>query len=302
MLDCAADLGAGSVSVADVVERSGVSRRTFYQLFVDREDCFHAAFEQAVSDLSEDLAAAYDSSASWRERVRAGLFSLLCFFEAHPHTARVLVRESALAGIRTLERREELLTVLASVIEEGAREKKTDGVKVALPVLTGEGVVGGVLAVIQRRLLKTSQSSLVELTNPLMSMIVTPYLGAAAARRELQRALPDSAPQQAECPLVKDPFKGAGMRLTYRTVRVLTAMEEHPGASNRVIGEAAGIKDQGQVSKLLTRLKRAGMIANTGLPPGRGAHNSWELTDTGQRVVSTIKTSTEDCQKQNKER
>ena len=48
------------------------------------------------------------------------------------------------------------------------------------------------------------------------------------------------------------------MRLTYRTVRVLMATAEHPGASNRLIADTPEITDQGQISKLLGRLQRAG--------------------------------------------
>ena len=52
------------------------------------------------------------------------------------------------------------------------------------------------------------------------------------------------------------------MRLTYRTVRVLLAIAQHPGASNRQIGEDAGVHDQGQISKLLTRLHKLGLVDN----------------------------------------
>ncbi len=96
--------------------------------------------------------------------------------------------------------------------------------------------------------------------------------------------------------MLADPFKEAGMRLTYRTVRVLSAIAECPGASNRAIGIAAGVQDQGQISKLLGRVERIGLVANTGLGPGTGAPNSWTLTDMGRQVVHAIRahgTSTE---------
>ena len=53
MFDVAAQQGAGSVTVAHVVERSGVSRRTFYEHFSDREDCLLAAFERALTLASD---------------------------------------------------------------------------------------------------------------------------------------------------------------------------------------------------------------------------------------------------------
>ncbi len=190
MLDTATELGAGHLSVADVVERSGVSRRTFYELFADREDCVYAAFEQALADASDRVLTAYLREKSWRERVRAGLVALLCFFDREPQAGRFLITESLAGGTRTVARRAEVIGRLTSVVEEGAAESKTT---ILPPALTGEGVVGGVLAVIQRRLVEESYTPLVELANPLMSMIVLPYLGAGAARRELERAIPTSA-------------------------------------------------------------------------------------------------------------
>src|SRR5258708_12944537 len=51
--DVVSERGAANVSVAHVVERSGVSRRTFYEIFSDREDCFLAAFEDALALVSQ---------------------------------------------------------------------------------------------------------------------------------------------------------------------------------------------------------------------------------------------------------
>jgi DNA-binding MarR family transcriptional regulator len=78
------------------------------------------------------------------------------------------------------------------------------------------------------------------------------------------------------------------MRLTYRTVRVLMAIAEHPGSSNRVIADAAEVLDQGQMSKLLARLQQISLIKNTGSGPVRGQPNAWTLTDKGWRVQGAI--------------
>ena len=78
------------------------------------------------------------------------------------------------------------------------------------------------------------------------------------------------------------------MRLTYRTVRVLLAIAQRPGASNRRIGEDAEVHDQGQISKLLTRLHKLGLIENTGAGHAQGAPNEWALTAKGQDVQREI--------------
>jgi DNA-binding MarR family transcriptional regulator len=67
-------------------------------------------------------------------------------------------------------------------------------------------------------------------------------------------------------------------------VRVLTFIGEHPGASNREVADGAGISDQGQISKLLTRLERLELVVNTGEGQTQGGSNSWHLTERGSLV------------------
>jgi AcrR family transcriptional regulator len=291
MFDVATERGSANVTVAHVTERSGVSRRTFYEVFEDREDCFLAAFEQALEFACGRVVPAYQSQEKWSERIRAALSALLSFLDEEPVVGRLLIVESLSGGPRTLERRGQAIVRVTSAIDDGREEAKA----AAPPSLTAEGIVGGVFSVIHSRLLDKGRESLIGLLNPLMSMIVLPYLGATAARRELDRAAPKTESRrkaQGE-PLLSDPFKDAGMRLTYRTVRVLMAIVDNPGASNRTIGERAGIDDQGQISKLLGRLQRIGLVSNTGLGPGQGAPNAWSLTEKGQQVVHTIRSHTE---------
>jgi AcrR family transcriptional regulator len=290
MFDVATELGAGNVTVAQVTERSGVSRRTFYEIFEDREDCFLAAFEQALAFASERVLPAYRSCERWRERVRAALSELLSFLDEEPVVGRLLLVESLAGGPQALKRRGEVIAQITRAIDAGRTLKGTGGAAKAGPApLAAEGIVGGVLSVIYARLVR-GRDSLVGLLNPLMSMIVLPYLGAAAARRELELPAPDPVSQGAHSErLLSDPFKDAGMRLTYRTMRVLAAVHENRGESNRVIGRAAGVDDQGQISKLLGRLERIGLVQNTYVHPGKGAPNSWTLTENGRRVASTIR-------------
>ena len=78
------------------------------------------------------------------------------------------------------------------------------------------------------------------------------------------------------------------MRLTYRTARVLQAAAAHPGASNRHLGEQAGTHDQGQISKLLGRLQRLGLVQNAGGGQAKGEPNAWRLTALGERVTRQL--------------
>ena len=213
----------------------------------------------------------------------------------------MLICESQASGPRVAKRRAEIVDRLTQIVDQGRSEPKAQN---NISLLAAEGTVGGALTVIQTRLLGDDHTqshtrsarggeSLIALTNELMSMIVLPYCGAAGHRRELDRPTPAPETAHRDGALLPDPFKDAGLRLTYRTVRVLTAIAGHPQASNRQIGTSAGIADQGQISKLLARLERIGLIANTGIHPGAGAPNSWTLTEKGERIAHSIR-NTED--------
>jgi DNA-binding MarR family transcriptional regulator len=129
---------------------------------------------------------------------------------------------------------------------------------------------------------------LVGLLNPLMGMIVLPYLGARAARRELTRPVPPTRSRGVHAPH-RDLLDGLDMRLTYRTVRVLSALAAHPGSSNREVAQHAGITDQGQISKLLHRLCTLGLIHNAA-PDAKGHPNAWTLTPHGARIEQNLRT------------
>jgi DNA-binding MarR family transcriptional regulator len=121
-----------------------------------------------------------------------------------------------------------------------------------------------------------------------MWMIVLPYLGPTAAAKELTRTAPTRAAAPST-PRRSDPLRDLDMRLTYRTGRVLAVIAEEPGCSNVEIGARVEVKDQGQISKLLSRLARRGLIVNTGMGQARGAANAWHLTTRGHEVDSAIR-------------
>jgi AcrR family transcriptional regulator len=299
-VEVACGQGAPRLSVSDVVTHAGVSRRTFYELFADIEDCCLAAFAHGLALLEARVGAAggWDGSArngsgaaggangSWRASMRAALAATLAFCDEQPLLARFLIIESDGVGAGVAERRAAVFARLVDAID-GGRQKAGSAMA---PALTAEALAGGVLAVLQSRLRDPDGAPLVELTNPLMYTIVLPYLGAAAARRELECAVPSFVARPSADALPRlDPFREANMRLTYRTIRVLSAVAEHPGASNRTIGDAASVRDQGQISKLLARLERTGMIANARTGAGRGGANCWTLTDSGRQAVESVR-------------
>jgi AcrR family transcriptional regulator len=336
LVEVASERGAGRVTVAHIVARSGVSRRTFYEMFEDRDECFLVAFQDAVQRAAARVVPAFRGEemggaglvgagigavgVAWRERVRAGLLALLEFLDEEPGLGGLCVVDALGAGPAALASRAGVVARLVDAVDEGRAVAKAG---LGPSRLTAEGVVGGVLAVLYARLAEretahaagsrgsgvlssgaqrsqsrasaaesvaprahTRSKPLVGLLSPLMGTIVLPYLGPAAAARETRRAAPRA--RRRAVPQRSNPLEGLDMRLTYRTVRVLVAIAATPDASNREIAEAAGVQDQGQISKLLARLEHLGLVENSGGGSPRGEPNAWRLTPRGREVQETI--------------
>jgi AcrR family transcriptional regulator len=289
MVEVLAEHGLEEARVGRVCARAGVSRRTFYDLFEDRDSCLVAACDMAVEQLRGTVVSAYEREGRWRERVRSALTVLLESFDQEPDLARLCVVEALKGGPSVQERRRAVLEELTAVVDAGRLEARggSDASR-----LTAESVVGGAISVIHTRLIERDPRPLVELVNPLMGMIVLPYLGLAASRKELARATPVAAGTGASARRtpspVHDPFKDLPIRITFRTVRVLSTIADRPSASNREIAEFAGVRDQGQMSKLLRRIEKAGLIDNQSEGQARGEANAWRLTDRGRGILRAV--------------
>ncbi len=291
------ELGYAESSVSNIVARARVSRRTFYEMFANRDECLAAVLEEAFARIELEIEQAATGRRGWRERLRAGLWAILSFLDREPALARVCVVHTLAGGPVVRARREAVLAGLAAAVDEGRRGV---GRGRECTPLTAEGLVGAAYMIVYTRLLQDRGEPLSGLLGELMGMFVLPYLGPAAVRREQARPAPaPAAPVLARTavrsvsrwPPVKDsgdPLRGVAMRLTYRTVRVLEGVRECPGASNRQVADRAGIGDAGQVSKLLRRLERLGLLSNRSGGHAQGAPNAWWLTAKGEDIARDI--------------
>jgi AcrR family transcriptional regulator len=278
--------GLQAVTIARIIEDAKVARRRFYELFDDREDCFLATFDEAVATAEQRVRARVEEPAPWVDRIRNGLRALLELCDEEPELAKVCVVHASAGGRSVLSRRREVLLDLIRLVDGGrvVRRSATE-----LSSLTAEGVVGAVFAVIHDRLLAPERTRLTTLLSPLMAIVVLPYEGAGAAQRELSRAAELSRRRATKrSQKAHDPLEGLQMRMTYRTICVLSAIHGSPAASNREIADVAGIKDQGQTSKLLARLEGLGLLRNAGPGQAEGGPNAWELTARGTALTRSL--------------
>ncbi len=280
--------GIARLTVASILQRAHVARKTFYENFSDSEDCFLAAYEEALERVSRAARAAYAAEPDWRAGMRSAVCVLLELIDQERGLARICLTDAQAAGERVLERRVELVHQLAAAIDIGRECADT---RSQPQPLSGLAVVGGIRAVLQMHLLEEDQRPASELAGAIMSTIVLPYLGRAAARREIDAAgrVRRGSPPQARSRVDHRLLADMDLRLTYRTIRVLSVVRDHPGASNRYIANAAGILDAGQISKLLKRLAGLGLIENTGAGQRQGASNAWHLTPLGSQVQRSVR-------------
>jgi len=291
LLEALEDTGWPQLTVEGIVSRAHVSRRTFYDLFIDREDCLMFAFEETIERARVTVTDAQATAPDWRAGTRAALRALLEAMDADRVRARLCVVDALAAGDRVLNRREEIMSELAAAIDAG---REAPGAEPELGALTAEGLVGAVAAVLHSRLVHDDAGPLIELLDPLMSMITLPYLGAQTAQQEIRRRPARTATPRARPARNRDGdaegLTDLNVRVTYRTMRVLAAIGARPGASNRQVATDAGITDQGQISKLLSRLAGLELIENHGAGPAFGAANEWHLTTRGEAVTQAIRT------------
>lgn len=279
------DLGYCEATVSRICARAGASRRTFYELFQTRDECMVAVLDYTAELVASQLAAAKLKGLGWRERVRLGLWVVLATLEGEPALARVCIVQAARGETQLLERRAELLEGFATVLDEGRPE---DGTRAGLlTALNAEGLVGAALTILHARLWRGEREPLSGVYEELLGMILLPYIGAAATRREQARARPAPPQSTRHNAAYDDRPRPLPMRLTFRTMRVLETVAERSGASNRQVGIPAGITDPGQISKLLKRLQGLGLLENRS-PSGKGEANAWMLTGDGERVLRSI--------------
>lgn len=285
------ELGYAQTTVSRIAQRAGVSRGTFYALFADRDECLAAVWADLREALAEDLARLEAQSLPWRERMRAGLAAILGLLDREPALARVCIVECARGGPVLIEARERAVAQLAHALDAGRLDPDCE---LQPSEATAEILVHAVHGIVHSRLASAS-APLADLFGELMGLVVLPYLGPAAAGEESRRPAPAPLPEppgearQRRQPLGSAPLSVPKIRLTYRTTRVLECIGENPGATNVAVARAAGITDQGQISKLLARLEQHGLLRNTGEVEQKWAVNTWSLTPRGEALIQGVR-------------
>lgn len=189
VLEAVAAEGYQDTRVTDVIVRAGVSRKTFYEQFDEKEECFLAAYDRELTQLTEEVAAAFFGEEGvarpWADHVRDGVRAFLRYLAERPAAARVCMVDAMGAGSRAIAKREAALRNFTYLIDAGRSEARVE-----VPARTAVAVLGGANELIAAELLHGSAENVGQLAPDIVYLITVPFLGpkAAIAEREKTRA------------------------------------------------------------------------------------------------------------------
>lgn len=189
MIEAVAQRGYPETRVADVVEGAGVARKTFYDFFDDKQDCFLAAYDQVSAKQFEAASSAFSESPDgpWAERMRAATAALLELLASRPEEARFAIVEVLAAGPKALVRRDAALRRFAELVDVGRSESSIE-----LPGMTSVAIVGGVFELLYSEILHGATARLPARLPDIVYWITQPFLGADGAVVERERARQES--------------------------------------------------------------------------------------------------------------
>jgi AcrR family transcriptional regulator len=183
LAEAVAEHGFAGTTITHITQAASVSRRTFYEHFESKEDCFLAAYDVVLEQLRERIIAAAEAEEEWPQKVRAGISALLDFFAAEPALARLGMVESFVAGPEISRRHREAIESFIPLVRLGRAGLLDNERLERLPETTEDAIVGGMALLIARRISSGRTEQLPELLPDLVLFALTPYLGPAQAER-----------------------------------------------------------------------------------------------------------------------
>jgi len=176
VVEAVAKHGYNETTIGRITAAAKVSRRTFYEHFADKEDCFLAAYEMIDEHVRSSVLRAADEDEPWPEQVRERLSILLSVLSHDAAVARFYLVEPLAAGGEPAARYREAMQLLADAVRPQQSLADMD------VEVRDQALIGGVVALISRGLKMGEAERLPELLPDLTELVLAPYLGREAAR------------------------------------------------------------------------------------------------------------------------
>lgn len=238
------EAGYDALTVVRIVRAAGVSKRTFYENFSDKEDCFFATYDLIVRHTAREILAAQRRQGSRRDQIRAGILVFVREVAENPKAARLALVEVYNAGSAALER----IDHTSGLFEALVKASVDADCDVELSSLIVKGIVAGFSRVARARLLEGCEHELLrapgELEEWMLSLcfdeaweVCRPFRAARlAGRAEVAGSDRDGAVALGDHPLGPDERS-----LILCAVMRLTAREGYGSLTVPRIRTAAGV-------------------------------------------------------------
>jgi AcrR family transcriptional regulator len=237
MIEAISQRGYKATTVAHVIALAGVSRRAFYELFPNKQQCFLATYDIVVARSRKHVIDAWTVEHGWANRLHASCKALLDDVTENPKGPRLVLVDSLGIGCKARER-----MLLAGFTFErlvvGAFQLAPDGV--GLSQLTSRGIVGGVRHVVFKRLLEQREREVYMLTDEVLDWIESYRTPAAARLGVPPPAMPGRLPPNPAAFLSHDDKRSRVLG----SVVHLTLDEGYPSLTDPQIAQFAGVSTE----------------------------------------------------------
>jgi AcrR family transcriptional regulator len=172
MVDAVGENGYRQTTVAHVTARARLSRKTFYEHFSNKQECFLTTYDQVMARAVRRMERAYQEAEGWPDRVEAAIRALFEAAIENPGAVRLVLLEVNALGAAGFERRERSIGHYERFIRDALEMAPGKG-SFSDPVL--KAVIGGLNRVLYRRVLAGERAELLALIPDLVDWFTSYY-------------------------------------------------------------------------------------------------------------------------------
>ena len=185
MVQAVNERGVVATTISDLVARAGISRRTFYEHFENKEDCLLATYDAVVEAEVVRLLGVYASTEGWFEQLEAMIRALFAAIADRPDAARLICVEMGASGAIGVQRWADGAARFERFITRGFEQAPGPG---TIPDPVARAIVGALRKIIYSRVRadrssKSLKLELMRLVPELMTWIASYYPTPASVPR-----------------------------------------------------------------------------------------------------------------------
>ena len=167
MVGAVAENGYEATRVADLIDRSGVSRKAFYEHFANKQDCFLETLKEILTPARAIVAAKMRQQGSWEERTRGAMQTFVEMLANQPAAARLCLVEAYAAGEDATRQMDEAIEAFEEMMQQAFDEQPE---RRGIPREITRALVGGIRKIVHTRLHRGTENELVLLLPELLDL------------------------------------------------------------------------------------------------------------------------------------